>query len=142
MRPNKYRNLFKGLIASILLVVIVLLLFYPSQGVPGNLFVITYLIHVIALLLGVILFLLRLFRLASLPAMLEQIIDPVNNPQKFIYIFIGCVNLVLGITALVLYFIGKVNSNMMADFWPHLVLAAVLLLDSLIISKEKNQSYV
>lgn len=142
MRPNKYRNLFKGLISSILLVVTVFLLFYPSQGVPGNLFVVTYLIHMLALLMGVVIFLLRLFRLASLPPMLERIMDPVNNPQKFIYIFIGCVNLVLGITALVLYFIGKVNSNMIADFWPHLVLAVGLLSDSLVISKEKKQSYV
>jgi hypothetical protein len=142
MRPSKYRNFLIGLIVSILLVVIVLLLFYPSQGVPGNLFVVTYLIHMLALLVGVILFLLRLFRLAPLPPMLERIMDPVNNPQKFIYIFIGCINLVLGIAALVLCFIGKVNGNMISDFWPHLVLAVVLLSDSLVISKEKNQSYV
>ena len=130
------------MVASLLLAAIVYLLFYKSQGVPDNLFVVSYFLHIIVLGLGILVFFLRLLRLAPLPVSLEKFLDGLNNPQRFFYIFMGTANVLFGVGAIILYLFAGANSSIISEFWPHLVLAAVLLSDSFILSKEKIQSYV
>jgi len=141
MKP-RYKNLLKAVVASLLLAVIIYIPFRNPEGVPGNLFVVCILFHLMALGVGIFAFLLRLFRLAPLPVSIEKFLDGLNNPERFFYIFMGTVNILFGIGAIVLYLFGSANKSIISEFWPHLVLAAILLSDSFIISKEKNKSYV
>jgi hypothetical protein len=135
------KNIAWSLLASSLLAVLVLILFYPAQGVPGNLFVVTVLVHLLFLLLGCLTFVLRLFRLAPLPEKLDRFLDPVNNPARFFYIFMGIGNLILGVLPFVLHYLGTVNTGMITEFWPHLPLAAVLLVDSFVIGTAKGKLF-
>ena len=138
----RYKNLLKAVVASLLLAVTIYIPFRNSEGVPGNLFVVSILFHLMAIWVGIFAFFLRLFRLAPLPDTVEQFLDGLNNPGRFFYIFMGTLNCLIGVGAVILNIIGLANRNIITEFWPHLVLAVVLLSDSFIFSKEKKQSYI
>jgi hypothetical protein len=138
---SRYKNLLIGVLGSIFLAVLIYAFFNQSQGVPGNLFVISYLAHLGVLWLGIFAFFVRLFRLAPLPLTIEKILDGINNPGRFFYIFMGTSNLLIGLGAIILNFLGFINRNILFDLWPHIVVGPVLLIDSFVITTNCRQHF-
>jgi len=135
------KNLLKAIVASLLLAVIIYISFRGSQGVPGNLFVVSILFHLMALWVGVFVLFLRLFRLAPLPANVETFLDGLNNPARFFYIFMGTLNSLIGIGAIIVNIVGLANKNIIMEFWPHLIIGPILLIDSFLLPKISKNSY-
>jgi len=137
----RYKNLLKAVIASLLLAVIIYISFRRSQGIPGNLFVVSILFHLMALWVGIFVFFLRLFRLAPLPVSVETFLDGLNNPVRFFYIFMGTLNTLIGVGAIIMNIVGLANKNIITEFWPHLIIGPVLLIDSFLLPKRSKNSF-
>lgn len=138
---SRYKNLLKAVVASLLLAGIIYIVFCKSEGVPGNLFVVSIVLHLVALWVGIFALFLRLFRLAPLPASVESFLDGVNNPARFFYIFMGTLNTLTGIGAMTMHLIGLANKNIIAEFWPHLIIGPILLIDSFLLPHTSQNSY-
>ena len=112
---SKTKYLAFAILISICFTWLCLERFYPSEGVPGMLYVISIVAQFSFLISGAILFVFR--------------ISGFLKRGNFFYILVGVVNVWLSILSFLLHFLNRVEVSMIWAFLPNLLVGILLLID-------------
>ena len=121
---NKYHNLSLSCGIIVLSTIAILLMYYPSPGDFGPKFgvsIIYILISNTVLPMGVFVLVLRLIRV-------------LKKNTGLIYIFLGIINLFIGLLAIYLFFAGTVEMSWLNRCFLNLLVGFVIISDAFIIS--------
>jgi hypothetical protein len=139
MQMGKLKKLIISLLICLAITALIIVTYYPSQDIPGNLFVITILIHFTIFLLGALCLFLRVVQVMGVPDKLSTLISPLSCPDRFLYIFSSVGNTWMGIASIVLHLMGRTNLFLVKEFLPNL-LVGVILLGDVFLSRTKAQT--
>lgn len=115
MKVIKNKNLLISILLCIAITGLCIYLYYPIEGTPGLLFVITWILHFAFLILGPILFVFR--------------ISGFMRRENFFYAFVSVSNMWIGVFLYFLYFIHKVDAVVFWEFLPNILMGVLLLSD-------------
>ena len=117
MLPNKLRNVAISLILDALAVS--LILFLSARQNSGDILVVylwTKLVTLIALSAGILILILRGFRV-------------IDRDRNLLYTFLGTTNIILGLGGICFYLLGKINLVGLHDTMPNLFIGVVITAD-------------